>query len=100
MPPGGVELSQEYVYEQNSREARSEWHHYAWVSTGNELYFYIDGLLMGKLEDKMSNVVASNVNIQNDYGNYMDEIRISMRARSVDELWGYVQYAKEFLPNE
>ena len=101
MPPGGVELSQEYVYEQNSREARSEWHHYAWVSTGNELYFYIDGLLMGKLEDKMSNVVASNVNIQNDYeNNYMDEIRISMRARSVDELWGYVQYAKEFLPNE
>ena len=100
MPPGGVELSQDSIYEQSSREARGKWHHYAWVSIGNELYFYIDGLLMGKLEDKMSNVVASSVNIYGYENNYMDEIRISMRARSVDELWNYVQYAKDFLPND
>ena len=96
--PASTEMSSSYIYMYASRTFRNEWHHYAYVSTGNDLYLYIDGLLVGKLEDKRSSTKSSNIYVYCNEDNFMDEIRISMRARTVDELWLYVQYAKQFLP--
>lgn len=97
MSPGGIELSSDNISGRSSRQFRSEWHHYAFVSTGNELLQYVDGMLVGKLVDKMSNT-TSRASISCYDSNYLDEVRVSMRARSVDEIFSYVQYAKDKLP--
>lgn len=64
------------------------------------MLFYVDGMLVGKLEDKMSNTISPYISIECYENNYIDEVRVSMRARSVDEIFSYVQYAKEKLPKD
>jgi hypothetical protein len=84
-----------------SRAYRSEWHHYAIVSTGNEIKWYVDGLLLYQVADTVSKRSASGVYLYMPYSdNFVDEVRISCAARSGEELWAYVQYAQQFLPQD
>ena len=79
-----------------ARRDSSEWHHYAIVSTGTGFEIYVDGVRRSFTGGDRPSVRVSSV-IQIDVTDcaLVDEIRISDKARSVDELWGYVQYVRE-----
>ena len=79
----------------SSRKDRSEWHHYAFVSTGDRFEIYLDGVLTSYSNGfKSSNRTANGMYIDMTDTAYIDELRISDVARSADELWDYVQYVK------
>ena len=79
----------------SSRKDRSEWHHYAFVSTGDRFEIYMDGILTSSSNGyKASNRTANGMYIDMTDTAYIDELRISDVARSADELWDYVQYVK------
>ena len=78
-----------------SRKDYSEWHHYALVSTGDRFEVYKDGVLVNYSEgNKPSPTFGTGLYINMNEKAYIDELRISATARSVDELWDYVQYVK------
>lgn len=43
---------------------------------------------------KQSVKISNGIRIDMPEGAFIDELRISNRARSVDELWAYVQHCK------
>ncbi|MGN0841465.1 MAG: LamG-like jellyroll fold domain-containing protein, partial [Candidatus Ornithospirochaeta sp.] len=91
------EIANDYIYSDiSSRSDTSEWHHYAILSTGTGFEIYVDGIRRRFTEgDKPSVRVASGVYMNVPEGAYIDELRISDKARTVDELWDYVQYVRE-----
>ncbi|NCD06848.1 MAG: hypothetical protein EOL97_12075 [Spirochaetia bacterium] len=81
---------------QSSRDYYQNWHHYAVVSTGNEINWYIDGVLINQVVDTVSKKSASGISIYSNYlDNFVDEIRISCTARSGEELWNYVKFVQD-----
>ena len=79
----------------SSRKDRTEWHHYAIVSTGERFETYIDGVLTSYTSGfKSSSRMANGLYLDMTDSTYIDELRISDIARSGDELWDYVQYVK------
>ena len=80
---------------QTSRANRAEWHHYAFVSDGNFVKIYVDGILRYKSNDDfVSPIKMTKIRASMDENVYIDEFRISATARSEQELWDYVQYVK------
>ena len=78
-----------------SRKDYSNWHHYALVSTGERFEMYMDGVLVSCTSDgKPAPTVGTGLYINMGDDAFIDELRISATARSVDELWDYVQYVK------
>jgi len=78
-----------------SRVDRSEWHHYAIVSTGYRFEIYLDGILTNYTNGYLaSSRNATGLYIDTNDSAFIDELRISDIARSGDELWDYVQYVK------
>ncbi len=78
-----------------SRADYSNWHHYALVSTGERFEMYRDGVMVEHSSDGMpSPTVGTGLYIDMVDQAYIDELRISATAKSVDELWDYVQYVK------
>ena len=79
----------------SSRAERSNWHHYAIVSTGDRFEMYMDGVLTAYSNgNRTSSRKANGLYIDMTDTAYIDELRISDVARSADELWDYVQYVK------
>ena len=93
---GGNDLTQDWMDGAwSSRSDRSEWHHYAIVSTGDRFELYMDGVLTNYTKGfKASSRTAEGLYIYMNNSSYIDELRISDIARSGDELWDYVQYVK------
>ena len=91
------EVDSTSLYSNNfARRDSSEWHHYAIVSTGTGFEVYVDGIRRRFTEgDKPSVRVSTGIRIEVPEGAYIDELRISDKARTVDELWDYVQYVRE-----
>ena len=78
-----------------SRRDYSNWHHYALVSTGDRFEMYMDGVLVSySVGDRPAPTTGTGLYINMKDTAYIDELRISATARSVDELWDYVQYVK------
>ena len=78
-----------------SRTDYSEWHHYALVSTGDRFEMYMDGVMVVcTTGGKPAPTVGTGLYINMENTAYIDELRISATAKSVDELWDYVQYVK------
>ena len=90
------EITDLYYHEcQTSRSYRAEWHHYAFVSDGNCVKIYVDGILKYRSNDDfVSQIKMKRMNVSMDENVYIDEFRISATARSEQELWDYVQYVK------
>ena len=79
-----------------SRNDVSSWHHYALVSDGSSLMVYIDGMMRDKTDgDKPSVKISDGLYISMPDKAYIDELRISNKARSADELWAYNKYVRD-----
>lgn len=79
-----------------SRNDASSWHHYALVSDGSSLMVYIDGMMRYKTDgDKPSVKISDGLYISLPDKVYIDELRISNKARSADELWAYNEFVRE-----
>jgi hypothetical protein len=79
------------------KSGQSDWHYYSIVSTGTEIRFYRDGLMVQKVSNLSLSKKSDHISIGTDSGSLIDEIRLSGTARSVDEIWQYYQYAKDYL---
>ena len=78
-----------------SRADYSNWHHYALVSTGERFEVYMDGVMVYWTSgDKPAPTVGTGLYINMETQAFIDELRITADAKSVDELWDYVQYVK------
>lgn len=70
-------------------DIQERWHHVAIVSAGSELCYYVDGIMRYKHEGAIQlSREATNLYINGIF----DEIRISNKARSKDEIWSYYDY--------
>ena len=79
-----------------SRDDASSWHHYALVSDGSSIMVYIDGMMRYKSDgDKPSVKISDGLYISMPDKAYIDELRISNKARSADELWAYNKYVRD-----
>ena len=79
-----------------SRYDASSWHHYALVSDGSSFMVYIDGMMRYKTDgDKPSVKISDGLYISMPDKAYIDELRISNKARSADELWDYNEFVRE-----
>ena len=79
-----------------SRNDASSWHQYALVSDGSSLMVYIDGMMRYKTDgDKPSVKISDGLYISLPDKVYIDELRISNKARSADELWAYNEFVRE-----
>ncbi len=79
-----------------SRDDASSWHHYALVSDGGAFMIYIDGMMRYKSDgDKPSVKISDGLYISMPDKAYIDELRISNKARSADELWAYNEFVRE-----
>ena len=78
-----------------SRADYSNWHHYALVSTGDRFEMYMDGVMVRWTENgRPAPTVGTGLYINMENEAYIDELRINASAKTVDELWDYVQYVK------
>ncbi|MDY3849482.1 MAG: LamG-like jellyroll fold domain-containing protein, partial [Bullifex sp.] len=81
---------------QFSRDDASSWHHYALVCDGSSFMVYIDGMMRYKSDgDKPSVKISDGLFISMPDKAYIDELRISNKARSADELWTYNKYVRD-----
>ena len=79
-----------------SRDDASSWHHYALVSDGSSFMIYIDGMMRYKSDgDKPSVKFSDGLLINMPEKAYIDELRISNKARSADELWAYNEFVRK-----
>lgn len=79
-----------------SRDDASSWHHYALVCDGSSFMVYIDGMMRYKTDgDKPSVKFSDGLYISLPDKAYIDELRISNKARSADELWAYNKYVRD-----
>ena len=59
------------------------------------MQIFVDGLMRRRTDgDKQSVKISNGIRIDMPQGAFIAELRISNRARTVDELWTYVQHCK------
>ena len=90
-----------YIYD-SSRTDRENWHHYAFTFDGSRINIFVDGILRGYQDELSVPNVGNGIYVYMYENAYIDELRISSRARTVDELSEYVKYVRtnSLLPND